>query len=121
ADRAGNVFQQHWNAVPDRVSQTGAAGNQFLLFPVIDQRPFGDGADQQFEQVGVHGAMIASGRVAERAQPFVPSAESRCSMASKKAGSIWTSKGADQMAEPGGMACWNSLTASFSVQINVVG
>ena len=52
---AGFVLQQHRDSVAHRVGQPRAARDEFLSLAVIRQRAFGDGADQQFKQFGVHG------------------------------------------------------------------
>ena len=59
AQGAGFVFQQHRNAVTHRVGQPRAARDEFLCLAVIGQGAFGDGADQQFKQFGIHGARLA--------------------------------------------------------------
>jgi hypothetical protein len=57
AQRAGFVFQQDGDAIADRVSEAGAAALQFVFRSVERERAFGDGADEEFEEFGIHGVI----------------------------------------------------------------
>jgi hypothetical protein len=54
AQRAGFVFQQDGDAIADRVGQAGAAALQFVFRSIECERAFGDGADEEFEEFGIH-------------------------------------------------------------------
>ncbi|MPN30872.1 hypothetical protein SDC9_178343 [bioreactor metagenome] len=58
------VLQHHRNAVAHGIGQAGTARDQFLALAVIGQRTFGDGADQQFKQFGIHGGVLRARRMA---------------------------------------------------------
>lgn len=52
---AGFVFQQDGDAVANGVGQAGAAADELAFIAIQRERALGDGADEQFEEFGVHG------------------------------------------------------------------
>src|ERR1700676_2079738 len=53
AQRAGLVDEHDRNAVADRIGETGLVADQLLRRPVIAQRPLGQRADQDLQELGV--------------------------------------------------------------------
>ena len=51
---AGFVGQHDGNAVADGVGEAGLLAHQFVALPVVGQRAFGQGADQNFQQARVN-------------------------------------------------------------------
>src|SRR5439155_21808623 len=49
------LLQHDGDAVANRIGETRGSRNQLLLGAVVDQRPFGDGANEHFEQLVIHG------------------------------------------------------------------
>src|SRR5437773_8322018 len=49
------LLEHHRNAIANRIGQSRRLGDQFLPVAVVDQRSFGDRADEHLKQLGIHG------------------------------------------------------------------
>src|SRR4051794_13573898 len=51
------VLGQHdRDAIADRIGKLGGAGNELLPFRIVFERPLGEGADEDFEELGIDAA-----------------------------------------------------------------